>query len=151
MSTKKFTRHGHTPQGKPSSPTYRTWRSMHIRCTKPNHVKYHRYGGRGITVCEKWKTFLGFLEDMGKRPEGTSLDRIDSSLGYFKENCRWADPKTQARDSGPIRNLTCNNRTMRVVDWARELGVPVNTLYSRVHRGWSEEDVISKPFKKRRW
>lgn len=72
--------HGHTKKGV-SSPTYRTWRAMHIRCTKPNHVKYHRYGGAGIGICEKWMTFLGFLEDMGvcTKQENAVAQRKDNA------------------------------------------------------------------------
>lgn len=140
-------KHGHTANG--ASPTYRTWRGMHIRCTKPNHPKYHRYGGAGITICDKWKTFQGFLEDMGERPEGTSLDRIDSTLGYCKENCRWADIYTQNRHARRRRMVSYKGRAMPTVEWAKELGVDPGALYNRIQRGWSDSDIISKPFKKR--
>lgn len=78
-----------------SDKTSISWRAMIQRCTSKNHCKYPRYGGRGITVCDRWKNFNNFLEDMGDRPQGKTLDRINNDEGYYKENCRWATPKEQ--------------------------------------------------------
>jgi hypothetical protein len=71
------------------------------RCTNPKRDYYHHYGGRGITVCDRWKIFTNFLEDMGARPTGTSLDRIDPNKGYYKENCRWATSAEQSSNRRP--------------------------------------------------
>lgn len=76
-------------------PLYHTWMGMKQRCANPKHGKYPRYGGRGITVCERWMTFSNFLADMGERPEGKTLDRIDNERGYEPGNVRWATPKEQ--------------------------------------------------------
>jgi hypothetical protein len=77
--------------------TYVTWRDMKVRCHNPNSDGYARYGARGITVCDEWReSFVAFLSDMGERPDGMTLDRIDGSKGYSKANCRWATNKEQA-------------------------------------------------------
>jgi hypothetical protein len=106
MHTKRLTKHGLY-----GTPTYQIWKGIVNRCTNKNEPAYPRYGGRGITVGDRWRNnFLNFLEDMGERPPDKSIDRINNSKGYFKENCRWTSPKTQARntrrhvDIGEVRN-----------------------------------------------
>lgn len=87
------------------TPTYRSWDCMHQRCRNTNNSRYEHYGARGISVCERWSFFQNFLEDMGERPSGKSLDRIDFDKGYSKENCKWADAKEQ-----------CHNRRCMIRD-----------------------------------
>ncbi len=86
--------HGHNRAGKPSR-TYQSWRTMKARCANPTEINWHRYGGRGITVCDRWQKFENFLEDMGERPADRTLDRIDPDGNYELSNCRWATLKEQ--------------------------------------------------------
>lgn len=89
---KRFATHGHS---NPRTPTYTSWMSMRMRCNNPNAPKYSIYGGRGITICDHWDSFENFLADMGERPEGTTLDRVNPDGNYEPANCRWATVKEQ--------------------------------------------------------
>lgn len=91
------------------SPAHTSWTAMKARCLNPNNKKYKYYGGIGTKVCEKWMTFEGFYEDMGDRPNGTSLDRIDPFGDYEKSNCRWADKETQLKNTklNFIKEMIC--------------------------------------------
>lgn len=98
-------RHGHArvTKGKKVSPTYMSWSAMKGRCLQPNNTRYADYGGRGITVCERWLVFDNFLADMGPRPRGTTIHRLDGTKGYEPGNCTWATDQEQ-----------CANRSYRV-------------------------------------
>lgn len=93
-------RHGHTDGG--FSPTYNSWRAARERCCNPDFIGFKYYGGRGITICDRWRdSFEAFLEDMGERPQGRSLDRIDNDKGYEPGNCRWATAFEQRENQRP--------------------------------------------------
>lgn len=92
--------HGHTAAGKPSR-TFSSWQAMMTRCFNLNHEAHTRYAGRGITVCDRWKTFANFLADMGERPADRTLDRIDNDRGYEPGNCRWATKSEQNKNKRP--------------------------------------------------
>jgi len=133
--------HGHSMR----SPTYRTWIGMVQRCTKPSHHAWGNYGGRGIRVCEQWLTFVNFLEDMGERPEGTTLDRIDVNGDYDKGNCRWISRFAQHANYRNNVKLTFNGKTQHIAAWERETGLGKRTIRDRLARGWSVEDALTLP------
>lgn len=93
----KTFRHGHSII---KSTTYTTWEAMRQRCNNPNNDWYHRYGGRGIKICQRWDSFEMFLSDMGERPEGKTLDRINPDGNYEPSNCQWATPLEQSNNKG---------------------------------------------------
>lgn len=146
VSTEKLvgrnTTHGHNTKGQ--SPTYRTWRAMLRRCNDPTHTSYSNYGGKGIKVCDEWKSFDRFLEDMGERPEGKTLDRIDGDGFYSKDNCRWMDMQEQANNRVNNHHLQFQGKSLTIAEWARELGINVSTIRVRLLRGKSTEEALSK-------
>lgn len=130
-------------------PAYKIWSSMKERCHNPNNKHYNDYGGRGIKVCDRWLKFENFLADMGDRPNGLSLDRIDNDMGYSKDNCRWA---TMMEQGGNKRNnvlLSYNDKTQTVSEWSRELGLAISTIMKRIELGWSVEKTLTT--QPRRW
>lgn len=138
------TTHGHTHHSGNWSTEYRIWLSMRTRCENPKAVSYPHYGGRGITVCERWGSFENFYADMGDRPSvGHTLDRIDNDGPYAPENCRWATRAQQARNTRRGLFVTHQGRTMPVCDWAEEFGIHPGTLRDRLKRGLSFEQAVS--------
>jgi len=139
-------KHGHWVGGA-SSPEYRSWDAMISRCTRPSNIGYAAYGGRGITVCERWiHSFEVFLEDMGRRPTlDYQIERVDNSAGYSPGNCVWATRKEQARNRSSNLLLTLRGETLTAIDWAERLGIPVKTLWTRKHRGWTDERALTVP------
>ncbi|MFB6873719.1 hypothetical protein [Streptomyces sp. NPDC056323] len=137
--------------GQSSSRLYKIWRGMVRRTSDPNNPDYARYGGRGISVCEDWrKSFEAFARDMGKRPEGMTLDRIDNDGNYEPSNCRWSTATEQARNKRSNRLLTYAGQTLPISVWAEHTGIRGHTISSRIRCGWSVERALTVPPQKRR-
>ncbi len=108
---------------------------MHARCKNKNHIHYSRYGGKGIKICEEWESFDAFYKDMGDRPPGMTIDRIDGDKGYFKENCRWATSKQQANNTSWNRHVEYKGVKYTVSELSDYLGMNYQTLRSRINNG----------------
>lgn len=138
-------KHGHAA-GRSPTRTYITWAAMVQRCTDPNATSYPLYGARGIAVCERWRwSFENFLADMGERPAGTSIDRIDSNADYEAENCRWATPKRQARNRSTSVVVRHGEVTASVAELAESHGHPPRRVYRRMRDGWSLAKALETP------
>lgn len=134
--------HGHTKNsGKLMSPTYISWICMKSRCFNKKHVAYHKYGAKGITVDERWLKFENFLADMGERPKGKTLDRIDNLVGYCKENCRWATNKEQSRNRSGVVKVKFYGREYALGDLSDKLMIPSQRLYSRIKNKWTQREI----------
>ena len=128
-----FYRHGFAKTAKKGS-VYNTWASMRARCNNPNDNQYKDYGGRGIKVCPEWNDFMTFYKDVGERPEGHQLDRIDNDKNYCKENCRWADVVTQANNRRTTTFFSVENRKIARADLERELEISHEHFRRRLER-----------------
>ncbi len=137
--------HGHSGRNE-NNPTYNTWASMVQRCTNSKHPAFERYGGRGITACERWLKFENFLADMGERPSGTSLDRWPNNDGnYEKSNCRWATSTEQGRNKRNNVMLTYLGDTLSMPDMCEKYGLSRDIVKGRLTRGWTVEKSLSTP------
>lgn len=135
-----------TTHGMFGTRTYRIWSGMKSRCLNPNATSYARYGANGIKVCEKWMKFEGFLKDMGKCPDGYSIDRLDPRGDYEKANCRWATMFQQGSENKTdLRNITYRGRTQNLRAWERELGFKYSTIRARLNKGWSVKKALETP------
>jgi hypothetical protein len=126
---------------------YRIWIAMKTRCLKSKSRWFHRYGGRGITVCDRWlNSFASFFADMGPRPSKRhSIDRKDNDGPYSPENCRWATKKEQAQNSSIPKFVTAFGESLCIADWAKRLGVHPVTIGNRLRNGWDAERAVSTP------
>lgn len=126
--------------GMSRTPTYESWLAIFKRCTDPTELAYPKYGGRGITVCERWGKFENFLADMGVRPARTSIERKDNDGPYSPENCCWATRAEQARNTQRTIRVTIDGETLCLTDWAARAKRKYSTLYAAHRRG---EDVAA--------
>lgn len=148
----RWLRHGDPLAGGPrhrpaaewsASPAYDVWANMRQRCEDPASTAYSNYGGRGIAVCERWKDFGAFLEDMGQPPAGMTIERCDNNRGYEPDNCRWATPLEQGRNKRNNRLLTIGSETQPMSVWAERAGLKVGTLHARLKHGWPPSIAVA--------
>ena len=138
-------RHGHAANDRESG-TYASWRGMLKRCERPVTDGFRHYGGRGISVCTDWRTsFDAFLADMGARPDGRTLDRIDSNRGYSKDNCRWSTVREQNRNKRNTYWVVFAGSRISLADLTDRLGFRRFTLRNRLKCGWSIERAAATP------
>ncbi len=125
---------------------YSSWAAMRQRCTDPNFWAFDHYGGRGITICKRWRhSFENFLADMGEPAKGMTLDRIDNDGGYSPENCRWATRKEQANNSRKNVMVTFRGKTQSLSRWSEEVGIRPERISRRLKNGWSVEQALTIP------
>lgn len=138
--------------GMSGTKVYQQWVGMLDRCYNKRNRRYPRYGGRGITVCARWRSsFAAFYKDMGDPPQGHTLDRINNMKGYTPSNCRWATPREQANNRVTNVMITHEGRTMSIADWARHLDMPYYWIKHRHSRGYTPPELFSRqhlPYKK---
>lgn len=123
--------------------TYQCWSDMKQRCRNVKHYLYKHYGARGIYVCDRWlNSYECFLDDMGQKPDGLTLDRVDNDGPYTVDNCRWATPQQQRVNQRSCVFLQFDGKRMTVEEWGRHIGRHPTTLRSRLKAGWKLSDVL---------
>ena len=128
------------------NPLYQRWWNMRDRCKNPSYHSYHRYGGRGISICPEWMDFETFLRDTGLPPEGCSLDRIDNDKGYYPENVKWSTSKEQCRNRHSNRLIeTRPGHLIPLPQLAEEFGIDCDALRMRLNRGWPVLHALLHP------
>jgi hypothetical protein len=133
-----FTTHGRTGQR-----TNRIWKGMKTRCLNPRSKPYPNYGGRGITVCKKWKSFKGFLADMGEAPPGMTLERKDNNKGYNKSNCIWIPLSKQSQNRRCVHQIPARGKIQTIREWVAQTGVSPIVLRKRFLLGLTEEQLFA--------
>lgn len=147
--TKTGLKHGQASGGDFTG-AYRTWAKMRERVLNKNAINYPRYGGKGIAIDPAWNDFNVFYRDMGPRPKGGSIERIDSNGNYEPSNCRWATTKEQSNNRSINMMVEWKGQTKPVGVWAEEVGIHRDILYSRIWRGWDTEKAMTQPVRGRK-
>lgn len=129
LATQKNLTHGMT-----KTKAYLAWRNLKSRCENIHDIRYGMYGGRGIAVCNEWRSFEGFYQDMGDAPEGMSIDRINNDGPYCKENCQWATNEEQCNNKSTNHVISFNGETRTMTQWARKIGIMPDTLERRINK-----------------
>ena len=146
-NTRFQSRHGRAGCG---DETYLAWKQMNQRCKYVSHKSHKDYGGRGITVCDRWDTFENFLADMGEKPKGMTLGRIDNDGNYSSDNCRWEDMRQQARNRRNNRIIEAFGEKRILVEWSERFGIKASTIANRLSRNIPPDVAISTPTRSRR-
>jgi hypothetical protein len=143
LSSARAMRHGHAT-GKGISPEFRVWTGAKTRCFNDRAPSWPRYGGRGITMCDRWRdSFAAFLADMGERPSPDhSLDRIDNDGPYSPGNCRWATREQQGGNKRNSRTIEHGGERLSLHAWSKRVGVKYSTILWRADNGWSEQEIL---------
>lgn len=130
------------------TPTYQTWVDMRRRCNNPDRPDYVNYGARGITVCEEWNaSFEAFLADMGTRPDGHTIERMDNNGPYAKWNCKWVPRAEQERNKRTSRWVDYGGVRMTVAEACERSGITQNAALARLNRGMNDNDTFTKPMR----
>lgn len=147
----RIERIGLSTHGETNTRLHRIWSAMHERCERKSHEYFHCYGGRGIKVCEEWNDYKKFREWALNNgyAENLTLDRINVNDNYCPENCRWADWEIQQNNKRSNHNLTYEGQTKTISEWSRFTGINKTTIRARIASGWSADDVLNKPVRKR--
>lgn len=132
--------------GLSNTPEYRTWQGMMSRCNKTNNKMYNDYGGRGIIVCDRWKNYKNFLDDMGEKPTPEhSIERVDNNKGYCPENVIWATREVQINNTRKNIFFEYQGKTQTLAQWCHELKLPYTTIRRRITLGWSIDNAFTEP------
>jgi len=131
-----------TTHGLSSLPEYKIWCGMKQRCYYTKHKSFAKYGAKGIKICERWLDFGNFYKDMGARPKGMTLDRIDINKDYSPENCKWSTSAEQMRNTSRTRFIEHNGIKKCLTDWAKEFGLRPGCLIVRASRGYTDMEIL---------
>lgn len=153
MGTKNSgVRHGHarTRHGQRSG-AYTSWRAMIARCTQPTAAGFDRYRDLGVTLCDRWRVFDNFLADMGERPRGHTIERVNNALGYMPGNCRWATKREQGNNRRTNVRIVYDGREFTLAELARHVGINYDLLRSRLKRpNWTVKEAVEAPLERGR-
>ncbi len=139
--------HLHTSGG--ASGTYRSWQAMRGRCERPSNAAWPRYGGRGIRVCDEWRRFDRFLFDMGPRPDGAWIERIDNDGPYCLANCRWSTPSENSRNRSNTKLVEYRGESRPLIAWCEMLDLDYASVNVRMNRGWTADRAFATPTRRR--